>query len=330
MEYVLHIGMPKTGTMSLQSAFFEKREALRQLGIVYPVTGLDPREGTKAKHWILRLALAGHDPIQPDIRMPGDWADRFRSETEGAEICVVSDQHFHRFSKPELVLHLFPRDRTRVVIYLREPVMHVASRYAHSVKFMHNRTMNLQEFAKFICWSNADILDRWIRIFGRENVVIRKYDRDSLRGGDIVADFAHLVRPGLEEVFSSEERISNTSLAGNLLFMKRILNHFIEERHNLSIFRELSDLTELDPRFRGRFLVDRGTVDMIANLFRKDCELVEKHFGLFMEPRDEMIEGSACPDLDNLQRDFHLIRSEAKEEGNLAMLMERLAEAFGY
>lgn len=329
MEFVLHIGLPKTGSMSLQTAFFENREVLRQLGVVYPMTGLDPRKGTKPKHWLMRKALAGQDLGPAGIGMPEDWADRFRSETEGAETCVVSDQHFHRFSKPEIILPLFPRDRTRVVIYLREPVMHVASLYAHSVKIIHDRTMNLQEFARFICWSNAEILDRWIKIFGRENVVIRKYDRDSLRDGDIVADFAHLVRPGLEEVFSSEERISNASLAGNLLFTKRILNHFIEERHNLSIFRELANLTGLDPRFRGRFFVDQETVDLIAKMFRKDCELVEKRFGLHIEPRDGMIEGTASPDLDNLSRDSRLIRSNAKAGGNLAMIMDRSNEIFG-
>ena len=207
MEYVIHIGMPKTGSMSLQSAFFENREVLRRHGVVYPLTGLDPREGTKPKHYLLRLALEGIDPIQPRIALSGDWMDRFRLETEDSEICVVSDQHFHRLPKPEIVLPLFPRDRTRVVIYLREPVMHVASRYANSMKNNHNMTMDFLEYAKFICWSNVDILDRWINIFGRDNVVARKYDLDLLQGGDIVEDFAHLVMPGLEKIFEKKIKL---------------------------------------------------------------------------------------------------------------------------
>ena len=318
--------MPKTGSRSLQNAFFENRRALRQLGVVYPMVGIRLVNGSRKKHRKLTSVLAGYDP--KEIGMPEDWAERLRKETEGAEICVVSDQHFHRFPKPELLLPLFPRDRTRVVVYLREPVMHVVSRYAHGIKINHGMTMNLHEFARFIRWSNADILDRWINTFGRENVVLRRFERASLLGEDIVKDFAHLVRPGLEKVFSNQKYISNASLAGNLLFVKRVLNHFIEERPNRTIYREISELTKLDPKFRGRFFVDQESVNLIASLFSKDCEAVDKRFGVILEPRDVAVEGSLCPDGVNFAHDYNLIRSEAEVGGNLAVLMDHLQDVF--
>lgn len=327
-EYVLHIGMPKTGSRSLQLAFFENREILRRLGVVYSAAGISIDKGPKAKHRKLMNVLAGLDPRE--IGMPENWAESFREETESAEICVFSDQHFYRFPNPEMLLPRFPRERTRVVIYLREPVSHVASRYAHCIKNIHNQTMNLLEFARFICWSNADILDRWIGTFGQENLVIRRFDRRSLLEEDIVKDFAHLVRPGLEKVFSNRKYFANASLSGNLLFVKRVLNHFIEERHNLSIYRELEELAELDPKFRGSCFVDKEQVDMIASMFREDCEAVGKRCGTWITPRDEAIEGSFSPDGETLSRDCDLIRSNAEEGGSLATLMDRLRGAFGF
>ena len=68
---------------------------------------------------------------------------------------------------------------------------------------------------------------------------------------------------------------------------------------------------------------------MVANLFRKDCDLVEKRFGLAIETHGEMIEGTFSPDLDNLSGDCNLIKSKAKKGGNLAMLMYRLIKVFG-
>lgn len=326
MEYVLHIGMPKTGSLSLQRAFFENRSVLRRLGVVYPVAGIKPGTNAKAKHNKLKHALVGCDP--KEIGMPEDWMEKFRAETEGAEICVVSDQHFHRLLKPELVLPLFPRNQTRVVIYLREPVIHVASQYAHSVKIIHNRTMSLQEYAKFICWSNVEIVDRWIKTFGRENVMMRKYDRHSLLDEDIVKDFAHLVRPGLEKIFSIQKYVANRSFAGNLLFIKRVLNHFIEAKYNGPICREMSELARFNPRFQGRFFVDQETVNLIASLFREDFEVMGKRFGFFIKPRDEIIDGSSSPEMGNLLHDYHLIRSKVKEGGNLAALLDELVSFF--
>ena len=202
MEYVLHIGMMKTGSTSLQNAFFDNREVLLRHGVIYPGTGLGAEDetNTHVRHCKLRILLNGRSPEQID--MPEDWVERFRKETGDGCVCVISDEELFRISESELLLSLFPCGQTRVVIYLREPVTHVASRYANQVR-VGNLSMGIQSFAKYAHWSNISILDKWSKIYGQENIVLRRYDREYLLGGDIVADFANLVRPGLEDVFSN-------------------------------------------------------------------------------------------------------------------------------
>lgn len=327
MKYVLHIGMPKTGTTSLQQAFLDHQEALRQQGVVYPNTGiLKNSVFGNARHHGLMEVLNGRDPEL--IGMPVNWEEKFREETADAEICVISSESFHRLHNPEVTLSLFPRDRTLVVIYLREPVAHVVSRFANRIRWK-NLTANLLDFAKLVHWSNLDIVDRWSRTFGSENVALRLFDHQALCRRDIVADFANIVRPGLDEVFSNREYKFSPTISGNLLFVKSVLNFFIDSDESVSVEKEVTEMAKLDPEFQGNLPVDRKTVDRIASLHRKDCEALGKRFGLSIEPRSKEIEGPAFPNRDRLAHDFMRIQAEARANGgNLASLLDRMSGIF--
>ena len=74
MEYILHIGLPKTGSTSLQRALSDNRESLRRHGVIYPKTGW------RKKFMPLRKVLWGGEAPE-SVGMPRDWAERFRSET---------------------------------------------------------------------------------------------------------------------------------------------------------------------------------------------------------------------------------------------------------
>ena len=312
-KHILHIGMPKTGTTSLQHAFLDHQETLRQRGIVYPNIGIQKNNvlGNARHHGIFEV-LNGCDPELAD--MPVNWVEKFREETAEAEICVVSSESFHRIHNPEIVLSLFPRDRTRVVLYLREPVAHVVSRFANRIRW-RNSTLKLLDFAKLVHWSNLDIVDRWAKVFGSGNIALRLFDRRALRGGDIVADFANLVHPGLDDAFSGRQYKFSPTIAGNLLYVKSVLNLFITSDESISIEKEVTDLAKLDPDFLGTLPVCRKTVDNIADMHRKDCEALEKRYGLSIEPRSEPIEGPAFPDSGKLAHDFKRIQDAARANG---------------
>lgn len=327
MKYVLHIGLPKTGTTSLQHAFLDHQETLRQQGVVYPNTGIQKNSILgSARHHGLMEVLNGSDPEQ--IGMPENWAEKFREETADAEICVVSSESFHRLHNPELVLPLFPRDRTLVAIYLREPVAHVVSRFANRIRWK-NLTANLLDFAKLVHWSNLAIVDRWSRVYGKSSIALRVYDRDALLDRNIVADFANLVRPGLEDAFSDREYQFSPTIAGNLLYIKSVLNFFIDTDESLSVEKEVTDMAKLDPDFLGALPVARETVDSIADLHRRDCEAIEKRYGLSIDPRSEPIEGPAFPDRGKLAQDFARIQAEARANGGkLASFLDRMTDIF--
>ena len=326
MKYVLHIGPNKTGTTSLQHAFNDNREALRGRGVEYP----GPAWGHIGQHKFAKFSR-GDDPEEIDL--PGNWMERFRAETEGsgAETCVVSSEIFFHDSDPEKVATLFPPGRTRIAIYLREPVSHSVSWYQQWVVNL-DVSMSLLEFVDVETSPLffSDTVRKWSDSFGRENVELRAYDRDALLNGNVVADFANLIQPGLEEMFSGQNHVYNPSIAGNLLFVKRMLNCFIDSKESRSVKLEMDELSKLDPSFIGRIPVDQAMVNKIASLRGRDIKALEENFGLRLEPRDKPFEAPAWPDQDRLAEDFARIFAEARaKEYKIVPLLERMTSMFG-
>lgn len=348
MKYVLHIGTYKTGSKSLQRAFHCNRDSLRKRGVVYPETGCgipvqrelarnyqggypDTKEysgdfpGDWGQHKIVK-AIRGDDLKR--VELPDDWREKLHAEAEGADICVVSSESFHSVSEPEAVASIFPPDRTRIAIYLREPVEYIVSMYQQMVK-AQNITKNFKEYVETSFPYYSDIASKWIEVFGRENVALRKYGREDLLGGDIVSDFANLVRPGLEDIFSEQKHALHPSIAGNLLFIKRVLNFFITIQESWAIKFELQNLGMLDSGFRGKIPVDQETVNWIGLLTRRDCESLAEQFGLSVMPRSKPVEGSPFPDHGKLARDFARIHAEAcGKKLVIEPMLRRMSEIF--
>lgn len=327
MKYILHIGCPKTGSSSLQNALAGSREAFRQCGVVYPETGCWPKDQYKPNHAPLCKVLNGIAPKK--VGMPEDWVDRFFAEVAEANVCIFSAERFsksEKFSMPENAAKFLPQGQTRIVMYVREPVSHVVSLYKHRVK-ISRLTMNLRDFAESCRLQYLDTAEKWAAVFGRENVVIRRYGRE-YDPWDIVSDFWNLL--GMELIPSlppSPQKFeSHKSIAGNCLFVKRVLNCFITQAESLSIQDEVSEMAKLDPSFRGDIPVDQETVDLIANRFREYVMGFEGRFGLSIRPREKLIDAPPCPDISKLAHDLTRMRIWARErESAIAPLLERMA-----
>lgn len=332
MEYIVHIGLPKTGSTSLQAACSNNRETLRRNGVAYPHIGCSGAS-TQLHHKSLLDVLSGVSARQ--AYLPDNWVEGFHAETAGADVCVVSCEGFSYLPDPEVTANFFPRRRTRVLMYVREPVEYVVSVYKQRVKTT-NMTINFRNFAETYRLPYLVVSEKWGRVYGRENVVIRQIDRNADHP-DIVADFANLLGLELDDAFPSRKYEMNPGIAGNLLFVKRILNFFItpedcfinQNGYHIDLGTETRNLTKLHPGFSGKIPVDQETVDLIASRSRQDLETLERRFDLSVSSRGKPVEASPCPDRERLAEDFALILAGARErKGNLAPLLERVAGMF--
>lgn len=212
---IVHMGLNKTGSTTLQGWLQINRAALRDQGIWYD--SLEPHGGphlSTATGW----TIYAHSR-RPDY-LPGPWqaqvyriADRqalaerleefltrveasFPPETGGTY--VTSSEHIgaairnvHEMAK----LHQWFADRfddVRYVIYIREQADWVASAYTQAVR--SGTTESLDAYIDRLGHQNYHwLVQSWRGIAGEENVDVRLFDRAAFAGGDLIDDFAHAI-----------------------------------------------------------------------------------------------------------------------------------------
>lgn len=195
LKIILHIGMTKTGTTALQTAFFNARAGLLERGIYYP----DGGEGRENHRYLSPLFMA-----LPDL--PRSTRRHYRDDAEAAvagaeamwgaicrqvaasrpEILLLSSEYF--FTNPSKTdYRAFHRrlaelsDDIEIVLYVREPASRFAARIQQGAK--HERPAPAIDGGQ---------LEREIPLveeaFGRK-VDVRLFDRNALIEHDIVSDF---------------------------------------------------------------------------------------------------------------------------------------------
>jgi hypothetical protein len=244
LDLVLHLGMGKTGTSSIQFFLRDHRDALAALGTLYPET---PGGG---RHQKLGLSVKTRQELDRSIEWtrvehgdPGRFRRRFRKrllteiEDSGLSRVLLSDEVLFG-SSPAALRRLgswtsgLSRSR-RVVVYLRRQDDHMVSRYQEEVK--------LGEVRRLDAWSRQrmrrlyDYHDRLCKIqqlLAPTSLVVRRFERDRFPGGSVLQDFLEAagLDTSLADLSQGEER--NTALDADSLEFLRLLNVYRVEHES--------------------------------------------------------------------------------------------------
>ena len=146
---ILHIGLPKTGSTSLQHRLVQARKSLRTQGFYYPATEND------YKHTLMALSFASFEDVFR-YRTNHVWRGRepaaviaayrhaFAAEMQALPVevdrVIMSAEQFVQYVRkpPEIrALHTEMSrffDKFRIVLYLRRQDAHFASMYAQGLR----------------------------------------------------------------------------------------------------------------------------------------------------------------------------------------------------
>lgn len=219
LRFILHIGRNKSGTSALQYFLHVHQAALKAQGFLYPLAG---REQNIAHH-ALATALA-----RPEAQAHTRHAtlERFQqdlaAETAGWTGTVIISSESLQNVPPQPLTELFPVERTRVIVYLREQAEYVVSAYQQRVQSTDYSGTLSAYAADFGAGNYARFLKPWLAVFGRDNLIVARYDRSQLVDGDIIHDFCH--RTGVPLLAAPPDEDRNPSIGGALLEIKRVSN----------------------------------------------------------------------------------------------------------
>jgi hypothetical protein len=276
-EFRIHIGRHKTGTSSLQQFLVTNQAALLRRGIDYANEG---RGGRIAHHDLAsifaRRLRARSRELSAEERT--EVAAVLEAERT-APVVLLSSEAFQN-ALPELVAQYFPRGRTKLVCYLREQVEYAVSAYQQQVHAT-NHCLPIEESIKRLVVNYDAFLAAWEMAFGADSLRVRCYDRQALKGGDIVVDFLDVLGIDDTEGLSFDDRDQNPSIGGALLEFKRVLNAFndgsIDQRR---MYRAMAALALSNEAWRRRPHLPPHLVETIRDSVRESNRKVfERYFG---------------------------------------------------
>ncbi len=305
LEIILHIGINKTGTSSLQKFLELNPQNLAREGWVYPQAGR-----MDAAHHGLAQAVAN------SVGAAREMVGEMLAEAGKEHRLIISSEALHDTPHVGRLAEAFSGHDVKVVIFLRDYIDYLSSWYRQDVQ-AGGLCCDFENYAVLKRKMFLPLLRRWAQHFDKKNLHIRDYDRKTLRNGSSV-DEVMLDIVGLESIdgWNTVGYENNPSVSGNLLFFKRLVNNFCSREEASQFTDQITDLAKIDESFRARMHVrSEFGAYIFATQFEKDVVMIENEFGFSLRARGGGREGAMIPDHDRLQADYAAILAECDRRG---------------
>lgn len=237
----LHIGMPKTATTAIQHFCRDNREEFHKYGYEYPMFEFEYanvgmwRNG----HFLLGNVnqAQGNRDFEAEEKIFLEAFEQIQEEFETYDNIILSDEGVwnHGFRLGGMCWNRLQRElekdmfTVKVIVYLRRQDEFVYSWWNQIVKTGLRKTsvITWEEMIRRLPVVQLDYygtLEKIAEIVGKENIIVRRFDRSQFAGQMIQADFLQAVGLEFSEEYQIQEEISNVSLTKNCNEIKRILN----------------------------------------------------------------------------------------------------------
>lgn len=306
MHVVVHIGPYKTGSTAIQNALGRGRKALRAHGILYYAA---PPEPTRCLATLFASRQIVQDPgIRqkfPDLGEARAWSAACWDEFERAAaapdvtLSVISSEFFSTLrDTPGFLARLQARfARITVVAYVRDPVELYMSSLQQGIR--GGGTLRVLPTPLEHRYRYRRFLPVFAEAVGHENMIVRRFGRETLDGGDVVTDFFNRLRAFTAAPEAATVR-ANESLPGAVVAWLLLANETWDRkvsgparRNVLLRLRSDPEIAAL-PKLRLR---DGAFEQAIRARTRADCLWLNETF-LQGQPPLPVAETDAMPDLD--------------------------------
>jgi hypothetical protein len=206
---VLHIGTHKTGTTSIQFNFQKNSDYLSKHGLYYPKHSPNnhsvsflPLFLDKADtyfHFKSYYKIRSKDSLSERLNeLEKFWKNQFEAFSKSDHDCfIISGENFcnlpdlkgvekiKEFTEPYF-------DEYKIIIYIREAISYIRSDVIERVK---NGFYSLDEFDYMVKkrFHYKQILNKYQKVFGEDNIIVRVFEKDMLINGDINDDFLYAI-----------------------------------------------------------------------------------------------------------------------------------------
>jgi hypothetical protein len=215
MKLIIHIGTEKTGTTILQEWLYSNQKKLSE-GKVFLSNTLDVPSNRK----IVAYFQEDYDDFHLEHNITNEnqksvffdgFTSNFSKEINSAKLnhdfMIITAEHFHSrlVSKKSISdLNKFLRlhfEDIKIICYLRNQADLRKSLYSTACKV--SLTESIADFHRDVgeesdYYNYFSLLNKWSEVFGKENLLVRVYDRNKFIDSDIRKDFILSVIPSFD------------------------------------------------------------------------------------------------------------------------------------
>lgn len=300
-EVVVHIGLEKTGTTSIQQTLKANSAGLARIGVHFDCHFASSAPGSSGNS--VGLVLAAQTPQRRRWRDNSRWQARtsFRDYAyEGAlpfdsvRKIVFSAEHLSsQLTEPEEIARLadFLRglgQRVTVLAYVRRPDQFVHSLTNEYVKAGGTFTLSRQEdiLKRIVAGGKVNFartLLHYVEVFGPENVLIRRFDRALLHKGDVVDDFFAAL--GLTGGLVQRPKMANSSQSREALYLHSLLTDMARSAGASAEIRTAQRALLRHGKGSAHFLT-RAEAQTLMGALEPETRALEQAMGLALYDRD--------------------------------------------
>lgn len=228
----IHIGTWKTGTTSIQRYFAEHRQKFKAAGLLYP--GKD-----NAHHQFVDDLISWGRKKEKISEYNLSIIEEIVNSEEN--FILLSSESFHAKNAYNELLsflsqYLQCEYEVKIIMYLRSQDTIIESFYAQRI--FEGYSIDFKTFLeKDLDWTRLDHyhnIIKWAEIFGKENLILRVYDRNRFING-IIPDFLSSIKMENLLKISSPNVIEGISFSPPIVEYLRIFNSICDDIMKLKV-----------------------------------------------------------------------------------------------
>ena len=239
-QLFVHAGTPKTGTSAIQIYCSTNNERIQATGTTYPNLGFEfPGIGINRNAHFLVHTIKGADNKRDkaaEEALVNEGLEKIMAQFDEFDKVIISDETLWNsgaFKEPRIKKLKDVCDQHDVelkfIVYLRRQDTLIQSYWAQQVK--EKSKLTFKEYIEtgkysFFKLDYFSRLEAIASVIGKENLIVRVYEKSRYYKGSITADFLHLIGIETDASFIEPDHVVNPSLTGPTLEIKRILNSF--------------------------------------------------------------------------------------------------------
>lgn len=287
-----HIGISKTGTSSLQNFCYENRDILEENGFLYPIIESDKINNGNSIFFAARDACNGiyvkkfikknRQEFQQKVSAVWYKMKKIIDESKAQKILISSES----FGAYPFVLWEFLDHKEydiKLVVYMRNSLDHLVSYYKQHIKSgrHHLYSRNLIEFiANFNRDYFYEIIEDYTNYLGKENIIVRPYEKQQLKNGNTVDDFFDIIGFKIPDSISnfSNKNHSPSHDSTVVINFARMFLESVGSDFNISSQKEFID-SDIGIQKTENLIPSELIKEVCDKYYEKDCMLAKKFLG---------------------------------------------------